>query len=80
MTDGAVTIRVSVEGDHVAFERLTGTSPRKGDKRKLHTEIKSLDAFEANVGTAHHLVSEVWGIDPHLVTFLDPNGNELHPV
>jgi hypothetical protein len=80
MTHNAVTIRVSVEGDHVVFERLTGMAPRNDDNRKLHTDIKSLDAFEANVGTPLHLVNEAWGIDPQSVTFVDPNGNELHPA
>jgi hypothetical protein len=80
MTHDTVTIRVSVEGDRVLLERLNGTAPRNDDKRKLHTDIKSLGAFEANVGTAHHLVNEAWGIDPQLVTFVDPNGNELHPT
>ena len=79
MSEGAVKIRVSVEGDQIVFERLTGTAPRDGDKRKLRTDIKSLDAFRANFGTAHYLVNEAWGIDPQLVTFVDANGNELHP-
>ena len=79
MSEDPVKIRVSIEGDRVVFERLTGTAPRDDDKRKLRTGIKSLDAFEANVGTAHHLVNEAWGIDPQLVTFVDVNGNELQP-
>lgn len=80
MTHDIVLIRVSAEGDDVMFERLHGKAPRNDDKKKLHTEIKSLGAFESDVGTARHLVYEVWGIDPQLVTFVDPNGNELHPT
>ena len=79
MTSDRVRIRVSVEEGRVVFERLNGTAPRNDDLRKLRTEIKSLDAFEATVGTPHYLVQEAWGIEPELVTFVDPNGNELHP-
>lgn len=79
MAGEAVKIRVSVEGDRVVFERLTGTAPRNDEMRKLTTEIRSLDAFEANVGNARHLVNEAWGIEPRVVTFVDVNGDELHP-
>lgn len=79
MASDRVKIRVSVEGGRVVFERLNGTAPRNDDQRKVRTEIKSLDAFEAKVGTPHYLVQEAWGIEPELVTFVDPNGNELHP-
>lgn len=77
-TDG-VRIRVSVEGDRVVFERLTGTAPRNNETRKLRTEIRSLDAFEAMWGKAYPLVQEAWGIEPRLVTFVDANGDALHP-
>ncbi|HKR64259.1 MAG TPA: hypothetical protein VJZ00_11060 [Thermoanaerobaculia bacterium] len=79
MTSDRVRIRVSVEEGHVVFERLNGAAPRNDGERRLRTEIKSLDAFEANVGTPYYLVQEAWGIEPQLVTFVDANGNELHP-
>ena len=79
MASDGVKIRVSVEGGRVVFERLTGTAPRNDAMRKLTTEIRSLDAFEAKVGNARHLVNEAWGIEPQLVTFVDVNGDELHP-
>lgn len=79
MASDEVKIRVSVEDDRVVFERLTGTASRRDDQRKLETDIKSLDAFRVMWGTAYYLVKETWGIEPQLVTFVDVNGNELHP-